>query len=181
MVGDVPLLLGRPAPWDAQALVETTVVEIPASSFLAAFDRQPAATLGYMARLGRQLASTQARLEELLGGHLRSQVAALLLSETAGATTVELTQQVIADLLGVRRPSVNRVLRDLHRKGVVTLGYGYVEVVDADALATIAGGGTTRRPVDHRRPAQGDQVRSSSHRSPDRGSRPVEPLDEGPS
>lgn len=51
---------------------------------------------------------------------------------------VTLPQTTVAALLGVRRPSVNRVLRKFARSGLVEIGYGTVQVLDATALAAVS-------------------------------------------
>ena len=64
------------------------------------------------------------------------QVAQLLLEERVD-DVVNLTQTTVAALLGVRRPSINRVLKRLVRAGMVQVSYGKVQIVDADALARV--------------------------------------------
>lgn len=48
--------------------------------------------------------------------------------------TVPLTQDVIAELAGASRPTVNQVLREEERRGVVALRRGETAVLDVDAL-----------------------------------------------
>ena len=50
---------------------------------------------------------------------------------------VSLLQTTAAALLGVRRPSVNRVLRKFARSGLVVISYGRVQILDAVALADL--------------------------------------------
>lgn len=50
---------------------------------------------------------------------------------------VSLTQTTVAALLGVRRPSVNRVLRRFVGSGMVEISYGKVQILDAAALARV--------------------------------------------
>lgn len=50
---------------------------------------------------------------------------------------VFLPQPTVAALLGVRRPSVNRVLRKFARGGLVEISYGRVQILDATALADV--------------------------------------------
>lgn len=53
--------------------------------------------------------------------------------------SVALPQASLAALLGVRRPSLNKVLRDLEHAGVVELSYRCVDTLDPGALALVAG------------------------------------------
>jgi CRP-like cAMP-binding protein len=52
-----------------------------------------------------------------------------------GGTVIPLTQEQIAELAGVTRPTVNRVLRDEQKRGTVTLERGRVRLVDPDELS----------------------------------------------
>jgi len=48
--------------------------------------------------------------------------------------TVPLTQEVIAELAGAARPTVNQVLREEERRGVVALERGKTTILDLDSL-----------------------------------------------
>jgi CRP-like cAMP-binding protein len=48
--------------------------------------------------------------------------------------SVPLPQEALAELAGTSRATVNRVLRDLERRGVVTLGRARIEVEEAERL-----------------------------------------------
>jgi CRP-like cAMP-binding protein len=52
-----------------------------------------------------------------------------------GATTVPLTQEVIAELTGAARPTVNQVLREEEKRGTIELQRGRTIVLDLDGLA----------------------------------------------
>ena len=51
---------------------------------------------------------------------------------------VSLPQSTVAAMLGVRRPSVNRVLRKFARGGLVEISYGRVQILDVSALADLS-------------------------------------------
>ena len=65
------------------------------------------------------------RLHELAGKY----------GDTAGEVAVPLTQEDLAAMAGTSRATVNRVLREEERRGVVALARGRVTVLDALALA----------------------------------------------
>jgi CRP-like cAMP-binding protein len=52
---------------------------------------------------------------------------------------VRLRQRVLADLVGGRRTSVNRVLKRLQAQQLLRVRYGQVEILDEAGLATAAG------------------------------------------
>lgn len=140
IVGDVAALLGGVALFDAFAVSEAKVVVVPAAGFLEALDLRSPFSRQWAVGLGQRLSALQGRLEEVLGGDLRSQIAALLHHELeAGSRVVSFTQQTIADLLGVPRTSVTRTLQGLQRQGIVDVGYGHIAILDHAALAAAAG------------------------------------------
>ena len=53
--------------------------------------------------------------------------------------TVPLTQEEVADLAGTSRATVNRVLRDAEKRGLVELRRGKTAVLDVDELSRRAG------------------------------------------
>jgi len=61
---------------------------------------------------------------------------------------IPLTQESVAALAGTSRATVNRVLRDAERRGIVELGRGRTVVLDYEALSRLAG-------VKNRNPADG--------------------------
>jgi CRP-like cAMP-binding protein len=140
IVGDVAALLGGLALFDAFAVTEAKVVVVPAAGFLEALDLHSPFSRQWAVGLGERLAALQARLEDVLGGDLRSRIASLLHHELeSGSRVVSLTQQTIADLLGVPRTSVTRTLQGLQRQGIVDIGYGHIAVRDHAALAAATG------------------------------------------
>jgi CRP/FNR family transcriptional regulator, cyclic AMP receptor protein len=64
--------------------------------------------------------------------HLR-QLAALY--ERDGTSVIPLTQEEIAEIAGTSRATVNRVLREEERRGVIELRRGRTTVVDAEQLS----------------------------------------------
>jgi CRP/FNR family transcriptional regulator, cAMP and macrophage regulator len=84
------------------------------------------------------MAATQARLVDFLAGGLDAQVASVLARE-AKQGVVHLAQSVIAELLGARRTSVNRIVKRFETRGLARLGYGQVEIVAPAGLLLAAG------------------------------------------
>ena len=140
IVGDVAALLGGVALFDAFAVTEATLLVVPATEFLDALDLRSPFSRRWAIGLGERISALQSRLDEALGGDLRSRVALLLHHELQGASrVVSLTQQTIADLLGVPRTSVSRTLQGLQRQGIIDIGYGHIAVLESGALAAVAG------------------------------------------
>ncbi|HEX6450162.1 MAG TPA: helix-turn-helix domain-containing protein [Trebonia sp.] len=56
----------------------------------------------------------------------------------AGHGRVPLPQRTLAAMLGVQRPSLNKVLKDLEREGLIKISYSTIDILDAAGLARIA-------------------------------------------
>jgi CRP-like cAMP-binding protein len=84
--------------------------------------------------VAQRLAASQARVLGLLGGSLTAQ-ACQLLGEEAGDGRVALPQRTLAAMLGVQQPSLNKVLKELERDGLIRIGYSAIDILDAAGLA----------------------------------------------
>ncbi len=137
--GDIQILLGVPMPYETRATTETTCLMVGRSQFEELLATHPQVSRRWLTSVSQRLARSHSRLTSLLGQPLEAQIAQLLLEERVDEV-VSLPQTTVAALLGVRRPSVNRVLRKLARDGLVEIGYGTVKVLDPAALAAISDG-----------------------------------------
>ena len=54
---------------------------------------------------------------------------------------MELPQRTLAAMLGVQRPSLNKVLKDLERDGLIRISYSTIEVLDRARLTAQAAAG----------------------------------------
>jgi CRP/FNR family transcriptional regulator, cAMP and macrophage regulator len=132
--GDIQLLLEMPMPYTARALAETTCLYLADADFDALLRRSPTLARRWMSSIAMRLATSQNRILGLLGKSLTEQVAQLLLDE-ADNGTVALTQRTLAAMLGVQRPSLNKILKELESDDLITVGYGTIKINDGPALA----------------------------------------------
>ena len=51
---------------------------------------------------------------------------------------IRLPQRTLAAMLGVHRQSLNKVMKDLERDGLVSVGYSEIEVLDEERLSALA-------------------------------------------
>jgi CRP-like cAMP-binding protein len=72
----------------------------------------------------------------LLGQPLIRQAALLLLDEAVEAV-VRLPQRTLAAMLGVQRPSLNKVLKDPERDGLISISYCAIDILDPGRLACL--------------------------------------------
>ncbi|NUS43492.1 MAG: Crp/Fnr family transcriptional regulator [Mycobacteriaceae bacterium] len=137
--GDIALLLDIPLRYTARALTCCSYLYLPRASFESLLDEHRALARHWLASVAQRTAETQARLLSMLGRPLPAQVAQLLLAE-AGDGRVPLAQHKLAAMVGVRRPSLNKLLKDFEREGLIETGYGSIRINDARRLRGIAGG-----------------------------------------
>ncbi|KGH45345.1 transcriptional regulator [Modestobacter caceresii] len=134
--GDVPLLLGIPVPYTAHALDETVCLVLSPADFESLLSQHPAVSRRWLSSVAQRLATSHGRLISLLGRPLVAQLAGLLVDEAEDGK-VQLPQRTLAAMLGVARPSLNKVLKDLERRGLVELGYGSIRLLDEAGLRSM--------------------------------------------
>ncbi len=144
--GDIPLFARMALPFDARALEDSVVLSIDSVTLWRVLQQRPRLAHRWMVSIARRTAAVQARLVDLLAGGLEAQLASPLVRE-ADQGRVRLGQQVLAALVGGRRTSVNRVLKDLEARRLITLRYREVEILDPAGLAAVAGASPAPVPL----------------------------------
>lgn len=132
--GDIQLLLEMPMPYDAHVLDEATILSLTAADFEHLLATSPPITRRWMSSIAERLAASQNRVLGLLGHTLTQQVARLLLDEGAPVGQVALPQRTLAAMLGVQRPSLNKILKELERDGLIAVRYAAIDLVDQEGL-----------------------------------------------
>ncbi len=131
-------------PFCAVALLDTDVAVMPAGLFLWLLDNSLPFSRFIIDQLNARLAQFIERCEH---GRLHSaeQHIAHCIHEFSNRQLypeqddrVPLSQQELAHLAGVSRQVVNRVLRQLERRGIVRLAYGSIALVDPDGLRSFS-------------------------------------------
>jgi len=141
--GDMALLDGRPRSASAAALEETEAVVLDRADFTAVIRSRPEAAMAVLAAVAGRLRETNEMAGDLAFLDVAGRLAKKLL-ELAAAHGVQrpggilldlrLTQEELANMVGVTRESVNRNLARLRREGVIS-GQGRRMVIrDAEAL-----------------------------------------------
>jgi len=131
--GDIQLLLDMPMPYTARALTDTACLYLNDADFNALLQRSPTLTRRWMSSIALRLTTSQTRILSLLGRSLTEQVAQLLLDEAVN-DTITLTQRTLAAMLGVQRPSLNKIVKALEGDGLITIGYGTIKIHDRREL-----------------------------------------------
>ncbi len=140
VIGDIEMLLGTPHAYGAWAGAESAVVlGLRRKDFDALIAGQPRFARRWLGSLAARLERSQRRISSLLDGDLRRRAADLLLQEAEG-DLVRLPQATLAELIGARRPSLNRVLKELETAGLIALSYRRISIRDGKGLERIASG-----------------------------------------
>jgi CRP/FNR family transcriptional regulator, cyclic AMP receptor protein len=139
-------LLGHASPVEARALGSATVQALPLSTIETVLLRRPDAATEFVRLLASRLHRTSAGLQEALAHDVQTRVSSRLrdLAAAHGRADREgvrlllpLTQEELARMVGATRETVNRVLANLARRGLVRCdGHRYV-ITDLEALAAV--------------------------------------------
>lgn len=135
--GDVPVFLGEPEPFDARAVVDSTVLSMDAPALFRLLSTRPGLMRRWMISLSGRMSGLQQRLIDVLAGGLEAQLASVLLRQADDRGRVEMSQAQLAALLGVQRTSVQRVLKQLGDAGLLEVGYRKIDLVDRAGLASL--------------------------------------------
>jgi CRP-like cAMP-binding protein len=138
--GDLALLLDMATPYGAETIEPSVCLRLDADAFSRLLATQPALARRWLSSLAGRLAHSQQRLVDLLGVPLVQQVARVLLAE-ATEGQVPYSQSTLAALLGARRPSVNKAVKSLSSRGLITVSYRMVRIDDLAGLTTVAATG----------------------------------------
>ena len=126
-------LLGK-SDYPASTIVEEAIrdVILPANIFHQLMIESSVFRHFVMKDYGALISHLIVLLDEVAFHNLDARLAKLLLDETG--TKISKTHQQIADELGTAREVVSRQLKRLEHKDWVSLGRGYIEVLNKDAL-----------------------------------------------
>jgi CRP-like cAMP-binding protein len=88
---------------------------------------------------GNEVLLSQARITAVCNAlhHVEARFCRWLLqsADRAGSNTVTLTQELLAEMLGVRRTSVTDVATKIQAEGIIRYSRGVINILDRQALA----------------------------------------------
>lgn len=131
--GDIQLLLGMPLPYTGRAMADCRCLLLDSADFEQLLATRLPIARRWLSSVAQRLAASQARVLGMLGRSLTAQTARLLLDEADGGQ-VGMPQRTLAAMLGVQRPSLNKVLKGFERAGLIRIGYASIEILDAEGL-----------------------------------------------
>ena len=137
--GELALFDGSPRSASATALEDTRAALLARDDFLSFLEAHPAAVRVVLDALAKTIRRLSDRVEDLIFLDVPSRVAKYLLdlAQQDGANQLELTltQDELAAFIGASRVSVNRVLGDLERRGIVEIRRRHIVILDRERLA----------------------------------------------
>jgi CRP-like cAMP-binding protein len=131
--GDIALLLEMPMAYTARALDDSTCLCLDRAAFENLLATHPNIARRWLSSVAQRVSAGQGRLVALLGRTLPAQVAQLLIDESVDGS-VQLAQRTLAAMIGVQRPSLNKVLKEFERNRLITIRYAGIDLIDTDGL-----------------------------------------------
>ena len=149
--GEIALFDGGVRTHDAYAERDSTLFHVPRAALVALLEATPAYWHAFGLLLAQKLRLAFDAIEEtaLLPAAARVARRLLLLSHEYGGATpaqgspcsrrvISVPQEDLALMLALSRQTVNQILRQFEREGLLALRYGEIEIVDAMRLAAQA-------------------------------------------
>ncbi|MGL5839013.1 MAG: Crp/Fnr family transcriptional regulator [Sphingorhabdus sp.] len=139
-LGDINVLLDLPRTDDAVADLDCSLSFLAKSLFLELLDRQPSLQMELLRAMTGRLRTTLAMLEHSQTATLPQRIAHRLLAlrdAQDGDPLLPVTQQMIADMVGVTRENAARVLSRWRRQGLIETKRGRLELLDFARLSNL--------------------------------------------
>lgn len=153
IAGDLPIVLGTPSLSTAHVGEDGIFLFLEARALRSLLETHRDLSFLWLHNVATELEGARIRILQLLGSDLSQSIARVLLQEEVEGR-VALAQSAIAELLGVQRTSVNRILAALRKSRLVELSYGSVLIKDRDALIAMAEGDLDRGRLSGNGPAK---------------------------
>lgn len=143
LFGEIALLDGEPRTADAVALEDSDLLVLDRGQLMPFLTERPEVALRLIGVLCKRLRQTSEHLEDTLFLETSSRFARALqrLADAFGRPAgdrvqldIRLSQQQLGCLVGVSRESINKLLNEWQRNGVVELSGGRITILDREAL-----------------------------------------------
>lgn len=140
--GELALLLEEPRSAGAVAREDSQIVWIPRKEFLAQVDAEPILMRTLLQSIASRLVNSGERESALAFLHSPARIAQFLVQRAAEegdqCDLVTLSQEELAQYIGVTRQTVAKILGDWRRNGWIITGRGKIMLVDIDAIQRLA-------------------------------------------
>jgi CRP-like cAMP-binding protein len=134
--GEMPLLGESLRHAYAEAIDDALVCVMSRADVERLVRERPEVALRMIEVLGRRLATSETRLEELAYRSVPARIAAVLLRLSSGYEfeVISITHQELGDMIGALRESVTKTLDEFQAQGLVKLGRGRIHLLDVAGL-----------------------------------------------
>ncbi|WP_314524279.1 Crp/Fnr family transcriptional regulator [uncultured Pseudomonas sp.] len=139
--GEICLFDGLPRTHDACAVGPCTLLQVPQQALLNILDENPRYWRDLALLMSQKLRLSFIGLEQLslMPASVRLAHRLLMIVEGYGdidhsKRVLQLPQEDLAAMLSLSRQTTNALLKDLQAQGIVRLGYGEIEILDAHRL-----------------------------------------------
>jgi CRP-like cAMP-binding protein len=143
--GEICLFDGQARTHDAYGLGNCTLLHIPQTALLTLLDEQPEYWRQLALLMSQKLRLTFIHLEQLSLMPAPTRLAHRLLMIVHGYGEIDpprrllqLPQEQLASMLSLSRQTTNQMLKDLQGQGILSLGYGEIEILDIERLRALA-------------------------------------------
>ncbi|WP_455912237.1 Crp/Fnr family transcriptional regulator [Pseudomonas putida] len=143
--GEICLFDSLPRTHDACAVGPCTLLQVPQQALLSILDESPQYWRDLALLMSQKLRLSFINIEHLslMPASVRLAHRLLMIVEGYGDTehskrVLQLPQEDLAAMLSLSRQTTNALLKDLQAQGVVRLGYGEIEILDAHRLREAA-------------------------------------------
>ncbi|MBD9458322.1 Crp/Fnr family transcriptional regulator [Pseudomonas sp. PDM05] len=143
--GEICLFDGLPRTHDASAVGPCTLLQVPQQALLGILEQNPRYWRDLALLMSQKLRLSFIGLEHLslMPASVRLAHRLLMMVEGYGdiepsRRSVQLPQEDLAAMLSLSRQTTNALLKDLQARGIVRLGYGAIEILDAERLREAA-------------------------------------------
>lgn len=143
--GEICLFDGLPRTHDACAVGPCTLFQVPQQALLDILDENPRYWRDLALLMSQKLRLSFIGLEQLslMPAPVRLAHRLLMIVEGYGdidhsKRVLQLPQEDLAAMLSLSRQTTNALLKDLQAQGIVRLGYGEIEILDAHRLREAA-------------------------------------------
>ncbi|WP_213941849.1 Crp/Fnr family transcriptional regulator [Pseudomonas sp. dw_612] len=143
--GEICLFDGQPRTHDAYGVGQCVLLHIPQLALLKLLDEQPVYWRQLALLMSHKLRLTFISLEQLslMPAPARLAHRLLMIAEGYGEIdqprrVLQLPQEQLASMLSLSRQTTNQLLKELQGQGIIGLGYGEIEILDAERLRALA-------------------------------------------
>ncbi|WP_425408464.1 Crp/Fnr family transcriptional regulator [Hyphococcus sp.] len=148
--GEATLFVDLPRTQDAIAIGQTLIDQISKKRFDRIFDEEPELARMMMKVTTERLYLTLEFLDDMRRLPLKARAAKLIVTRASiaeDATVVNANQSEIAFTLGVSRVSIGKALSALQTEGLISLGYGKIQIPDLSGLKSWIAENTPLSPL----------------------------------